>query len=710
MGEETYAEVSLDSAQEGEAGRYGVHPALLDAALHPAFLVTEADSVRLPFAFNGVAPNGSEGPSSLRVRLSQEDGRLSLQAADPEGNTVIQVASLATRELDPAQLGSVPQAEALFGIEWSELELPKPQPGEDSEETRVHRLLPEPGLDPARAAHQICAEALELLQAEIAGEGSSRLAFLTAGAVALDTSESPDPALASMWGLVRSAQSEHPGRFLLIDSDGSEASEEALAAALAQTEEPQLALREGVARVPRLVGVGEGDSDEPAAKLDSAGTVLITGGLSGLGALTAKHLAGNGAKHLLLTSRRGPEAPGAAELIAELAELGCQATAVPCDAADRAAVDALVAGVPAEHPLTAVFHSAGLLDDGTVESLDPDRLATVFAPKVDAAWNLHEATCGCDLAAFVLYSSAGASFGAPGQGNYAAANCFVDALAQHRAAAGLAATAIAWGPWEGESELVTDADRERLSRSGLESIDAARGLDLLDRALALPRPFAVAAPLRKGPLRSAAEAGVLPPLFSGLVGSAGQRSRAGSGSFARRLASVPEAEREAAVLGLVREHIASVLGHDSPEAVDPTVPFKDLGFDSLGAVELRNRLAQASGARLEATLVFDYPTPAAAAGYLLERMAGVPAGPSPVQREFDRLEATLAGVAGAERDQATARLRLLNDRIEELLGDGAAAANGSDPEADVAGASDDELFELIDKELGADPALSGEGE
>ena len=271
LGEETYAEVSVDSAQEGEASRYGVHPALLDAALHPAFLVTEADSVRLPFAFNGVARNGvtrngSEGPSSLRIRLSQADGRLSLQAADTEGNAVLTIASLATRELDPAQIGSVPQAEALFNIEWSELELPKPQPGEDSEETRVQRLAPEPGLDPTRAAHQICAEALELLQAEIAGEGSSRLAFLTAGAVALDTSESPDPALASVWGLVRSAQSEHPGRFLLIDSDETEASEEALAAALAQTEEPQLALREGVARVPRLVGVGETEELVPPAE------------------------------------------------------------------------------------------------------------------------------------------------------------------------------------------------------------------------------------------------------------------------------------------------------------------------------------------------------------------------------------------------------------------------------------------------------------
>jgi acyl transferase domain-containing protein/NAD(P)-dependent dehydrogenase (short-subunit alcohol dehydrogenase family)/acyl carrier protein len=719
LGEEIYAEVSLAEEQSSEAGSYGVHPALLDAALHPAFLDAETDAVRLPFSFNGVALHAPEGPTALRVRLAPKGEKLSLQAADDEGNPVLGVESLATREVDPAQLGaSAPQADALFDIEWTELELP--EGGEEAEEVRVHRLAPDPGLDPAEAAHKICAEALGLLQKAIAGEDTSRLALLTQGAMALDTPESPDPALASVWGLVRSAQSEHPGRFVLVDTDGSEASEKALTSALAQTGEPQLALREGVARVPRLVRMeaqhsAPGAGGEPAAPgLDPEGTVLITGGLSGLGALTATHLAERGAKHLLLTSRRGPGAPGAAELIAELAELGCEAEAVACDVADSAAVETLVLGVSKDHPLTAIVHSAGALDDATIESLDAARLDAVLAPKADAAWSLHEATRGLDLAAFVLYSSAAATFGSPGQGNYAAANGFLDALAQRRGAEGLAATAIAWGPWEGTSELITDAERERLARSGLELISVGRGLELLDRTLALPMPFAVATPLRRGPLRSAAEAGVLPPLLSGLVGQANRRPRAGAGAFARHLASVPAAEREAAVLGLVCEQIATVLGHASPESVDPTVPFKDLGFDSLGAVELRNRLSQASGVRLEATLVFDYPTPAAVSGYLLERMAGTPVGPSPVQREFDRLELALAAVEGAERDQAAARLRLLNDRIEELLGGGdPAAANGGAAAADIARASDDELFELIDKQLGAEPAdlsLSGEGE
>jgi malonyl CoA-acyl carrier protein transacylase/NAD(P)-dependent dehydrogenase (short-subunit alcohol dehydrogenase family) len=650
LGEEIYGEVSLASEQEGEAARFGLHPALLDAALHAAFLEADpSQGVRLPFSFAGVSLHEGEGASALRVKVTGEGEKLRLEAADQEGNLAASISALSAREIDPAQIGSTQaqaQGDALFGIEWTEVELtmgdgaPEAN-GTPTEEapTRLHRLVPDLGLDPAEAAHQICAEALGLLQEEIAGENTSRLAFLSEGAVALDPSESPDPALASVWGLVRSAQSEHPGRFLLIDTDGTDASEQTLAAALAQVEEPQLALREGTARAPRLHRIP--DSEEQAPALDRDGTVLVTGGLSGLGALTAKHLVEQGAKHLLLTSRRGPNAPGATELIAELTALGCEAEAIACDVSDKAQVEELVAGVSKDHPLTAVIHSAGVLDDGTIESLDPARLDAVLAPKADAAWNLHEATRDRDLAAFVLYSSAAATFGSPGQGNYAAANSFLDSLAACRRAQGLPATAVAWGMWEQESELVAGADRERLGRMGMAPIAIEQGLEMFDWARRQTRPLVVVAPLRIPALRAAATAGMLPPLFSGLVQVRRRRSQSAA-SFARRLAAVPEAEREAFALAIVREHAAAVLGHASPDDVDPAANFKDLGFDSLGAVELRNRLVGATGARLEATLVFDRPTPEAIAAYLLEQVTPG-AGPAvdPAEAELRRLLAAI---------------------------------------------------------------------
>ena len=734
LGEETYAEVSLAEEQENEAARYGVHPALLDAALHGAFVDADASQgPRLPFSFSGVSFSGAAGPTTLRVRLTTEGEKLRLEAADAEGNAVVQIDSLSARELDPTELGAVgPQGEALFELQWAEVELP-----EDGEEVEfelhtdaaelLESLADRPAiatdgdspylyvyacaaaldLAPPAAAQVLCADALELIKAFLAdAEVDSRLVFLTKGAVAIAGHESAGLATAALGGLVRSAQSEHPGRFTLIDTDVSEASKAALAAALANESEPQLALREGVVTAPRLAPA-PAPPEAAGPRLDPDGTVLVTGGLSGLGALAARHLAAtHGATHLLLAGRRGLKTPGAAALVAELAERGCAAEAVACDVSDRAALATLLAGISGEHPLTAIVHCAGALDDGAVEALTPQRLHKVLAPKADAAWHLHELTRGQELSAFVLYSSAAATFGSPGQGNYAAANAFLDALAQRRRAEGLPATAIAWGMWEQGSELVADSSRGRLARLGLEPIEAERGADLLDRVLDLDQAFAVAAPLRRSALRASAEAGLLSPLFADLVRSAARRSRAGAGAFIRRLAAAPEVKREELVLALVREQIASVLGHASPQSIEPTAAFQDLGFDSLGAVELRNRLSQASDTRLEATLVFDYPTPAAVAGYLLERLEGAVSGPAPVQREFDRLEALLEGLRGAERGRALARLRLLNDRGFELLGDGGAdpEANGSGEEADVAAASDDELFELLDRELGTEPA------
>ena len=347
--------------------------------------------------------------------------------------------------------------------------------------------------------------------------------------------------------------------------------------------------------------------------LDPQGTVLITGGTSGLGALVARHLAArHNARRLLLVSRSGPDAPGASELVVELAERGCEAEVVACDVADRGALEVLLSAIPPERPLTAVVHSAGVLDDGVIESLTDERVERVMRPKVDAALHLHELTQGLELSEFVLFSSAAGLFSGAGQGNYAAANAFLDALAQRRAACGLAGQSLAWGLWEQESAMTSglgESGRARIERLGVAALSAEQGLELFDSARSAGEALLVAARLDRSALRSQARLGVLPALLGGLVQASarGERAAGAGGSLARRLAGVPESEWDALILEVVRTQVAGVLGHDSPTRVDPERAFKDLGFDSLSAVELRNRLMRATGLRLPATLAFDHP-------------------------------------------------------------------------------------------------------
>ncbi|MEU9291943.1 SDR family NAD(P)-dependent oxidoreductase, partial [Streptomyces sp. NPDC048275] len=968
-GDALFCEVSLPADAGGGGGRrFGVHPALLDAALHPLTLAAldqeESGPISLPFSWTGVALHAT-GAKTVRVRITPNGpDTVSLAVTDPAGAPVVSVGSLVLRAVAADQLQSRPAArDSMFRLAWTSLSLPADavapsvvRTGDlaatlaDPAEPADVVLVPLAAGDGSGAerAHAVAAQVLQLLQRWTADTrfAGSRLVFVTEGAVEARPGDPVgDPWAATVWGLIRAAQSESPNRFGLLDHDGTAASDDAVAAALA-TGEPQLALRDGAAYVPRLhrengqgtltvpagdtpwllditekgtlehlalvphpqaggplapteirielraaglnfrdvlIGLGmypteaqigsEGagivldvgsavtglrpgdkvmglltagtgpqvvtdyrgvtriptgwsfaqaaaapivfltayyalvdlagirpgerllvhsaaggvgsaalqlapylgaevfgtaspgkwaavraagldeahlansrtldfekkflevtqgagvdvvldslarefvdaslrllprggrflemgktdvrDADEVCARhpgvvyqafdmldagldriqemlcelyalfeagtlrplpmtawdirrapeafrhlsqarhigkivltlpprLDPEGTVLITGGTGGLGALLARHLiTGRGLRNLLLVSRRGEQAEGAAELAAELESLGGRARIAACDVTDRDALAALLEGVT---DLTAVVHTAGLLDDGVLDTYTTGRLAGVLRPKVDGAQALHELTADRDLAAFVLFSSIAGAVGNPGQGAYAAGNAFLDSLAQHRAARGLPATSLAWGLWAptgGMAGTLDAAELNRVSRrGGLIPLSSEQGLALFDAALESAWPALVPA---KVDLAGLDGAGPLPAVLRDLarrpVRQAAQATTNAS-SLTQRLAGLPEADRASLLLNLVRADAAMVLGHATPDAIGADQAFQQLGFDSLTAVEFRNRLGAATGLRLPATLIFDYPAPAALAAFLGEQLLG----------------------------------------------------------------------------------------
>ncbi len=373
--------------------------------------------------------------------------------------------------------------------------------------------------------------------------------------------------------------------------------------------------------------VGKNVLTLPAKGIDPQGTVLITGGTGGLGALLARHLViRHGARRLLLVSRRGPAAEGVAELRDELEALGAQVGVEACDVSEREALQGLLAAISDEHPLCAVVHAAGVIADGVIGSLSEPSLREALAPKVDAAWHLHELTEHLDLQAFVLFSSAAGVLGQAGQGNYAAANTFLDALAAHRRAQGLAGISLAWGLWEQTGAMTAglgEADIARMGRMGMRALTAERGLELFDAALWDPDALMVPLPLDRAALQKQARERRLPAIFEDLVRVPRRAPSETGDSLAARLQVVPADERESAVLNVVRAEVAAALGHDTPAALAGRRPLKELGFDSLMAIELRNRLSALSGLRLASTLVFDHPTPEALAAHLTRELATV---------------------------------------------------------------------------------------
>ena len=469
---------------------------------------------------------------------------------------------------------------------------------------------------------------LGMLQAWLAEERlvGCPLVLMSRGAVAIEDHEASDPVAAAVWGFIRSAQSEHPGRFLLLDVAPDLDLAQTPWSALLGCEEPQLVLRGEDLHAPRLARFSPDSEDGPPAP-GSAGTVLITGGTGALGSLVARHLAReHGVERLLLLSRRGVAAEGAGELVEELAELGCLASVLACDIADRDALSAAIDSIPAESPLTAVFHTAGVIEDGTIAALDEGQIERVMRPKLDAVIHLHELTEGSGLSDFVLFSSLSGVMGSPGQANYAAANSFMDAFAQLRRAKGLCATSLAWGLWSertGMAEVVDRSEGARVKRLGLTELPNDEALRLMDVARRSGEPLLVPVRLDMVALRAQAHSGLLSAQLRDLVRAPSATGRKpGASALARRLAGKPRAEWDELALRIVRTHVAAVLGHESFDAIDPDRAFKDLGFDSLAAVELRNVLEQETGLRLSATLVFDHPTPAELAAMLCSHLDG----------------------------------------------------------------------------------------
>ncbi|WP_370088372.1 type I polyketide synthase, partial [Streptacidiphilus sp. MAP12-16] len=676
-GDEVFADVALPAEVQADADRFGMHPALLDATLHALAAGTSDDAVRggLPFAWNGVTLHAT-GASALRLRISPlARGEVALDLADADGQPVMSVRSLALRAVSAEQLKAARSGhtDSLFRVEWTSLPVSAASAGRWAvlgadawgvagsgaevfadlaalgaaveagtalpDEVFVAFQLSEGAEIDADAVRSALHGALGVVQEWLADErfAPARLVVVTRGAVAAGAAGVADLAHAPVWGLLRSAQLENPDRLVLVDLDAQGVSGEVLAGALAAGE-PELAVRGGAVLVPRLARVAAAAAGAQEPVFGGRGTVLVTGASGMLGGLIARHLVvEHGVRSLLLVSRRGGSAPGALELRDELAGLGAEVLWAACDVADREALAAVLASVPAEHPLTGVVHTAGVLDDGVVSSLTPERIDAVLRPKVDAALNLHELTADLDLSAFVLFSSNAGTLGGLGQGNYAAANVFLDALAEQRRAQGLPATALAWGLWAdgGMGGTLDAADVQRLARAGMTGLSTAEGVALFDAACATGDAVLVPMAVDLTALRAQAASGTLPTQLRGLVRMPSRRAAragaAGGSELMRRLAGLSEAELDREILELLRVRVAAVLGHASPEVIEAGRAFNELGFDSLTSVELRNELNAVTGLRLPPTLIFDYPTPIALAEFLRSEIAGADHGvPDPV--------------------------------------------------------------------------------
>ncbi|WP_156688864.1 type I polyketide synthase [Mycobacterium sp. Marseille-P9652] len=1021
-GDELFAEVAVPDDHGGPAAGFGMHPVLLDAALHAFGVAGGPADTLLPFAWQQVSLHAA-GASRARVRIAPAgEGALTLELAGPSGLPILTVGSLTMRPLSPE-----PLSEGLLEMVWSPIALPDNGLDDGVVVWDAHTS----GSDVVRSAHAAVTEALETLQSWLGGEGAGILVVQTRGAVAVAGEAVTDPAGAAVWGLVRSAQAEHPGRVVLVDTDGS-----VEVGSLTCCGEPQLAVRGGAVYAARLkpaatkpvlslpaggwrldagnagtledlvvtpcppAGLGAGqvrvavsavgvnfrdvlvalgmypggghlgaegagvvvevgpgvdglkvgdpvmgllgvvgseaivderlvvavpagwslaravgvpvvfltalyglsglagvragervlvhaatggvgmaavqllrhwgaevfatasrgkwdtlramgfdddhiaDSRTPefehkflavtggagvdvvlnslAGELTDAslrllprggrfiemgktdprdpdlvarqhpgvryrafdlievdpdgiagmlgelvglfttgaleplpykafdvrcasaayryvssarhvgknvltipdgpgellsgcggglagGSVVIIGGTGMAGSALARHLVDRyGVAHVVLVSRAGGAGGGAADLVRVLEEAGASVSVRACDVGDRAAVAAMLDRIPVEYPLRAVIHAAGILDDGLIASLTPARVDAVLRAKVDGAWNLHELTQDRDLAAFVVFSSMAGVMGTPGQGNYAAANAFLDGLVAYRRAHGLPGLSLAWGLWEQASAMTAhlgDRDKARMSRLGLAPLSTEQALQAFDAAMLVDHPVLVAARLDRAALSEHADE--LPPLLRDMAARRARRVIAAADAPATttgltaRLKEMTADARQRTLVDLVCGSAAAVLGVPNASDIGADRSFQELGFDSLTAVELRNRLKTATGLTLSPTLIFDHPTPAALATHLDTELADTVDGPGPMAR-FDAITRDLQALL-TQADWDAQDTAMLSARLQNLLAAVAPAensANSDDIDDDLRGASESELFAILDEELG----------
>ncbi|WP_208635864.1 type I polyketide synthase [Amycolatopsis thailandensis] len=704
-GDEVFAEVALPPEAAPDVARFGLHPALLDAAVRAGRLLGAGHGTGDPAEWAGVSVHAT-GASALRVRVTATaSDRFRVVLADSSGELVARVDDVGFRSPSGARPEPT-STPSLFRLDWTpgageppgrkRLAVLAEEPVPGLTGVPVHPVLPavfasaEPEIvvapvpraeftgDVPASVQSVTEWTLAVLQAWLTEPRarSGRLVFLTRGAVTTRPDEpARDPAQAAVWGLVHSAQTEHPGRFVLADVDGAVPS---LAEVLG-TDEPAFALRESVLLVPRLVPARSAGAGPRLAD----GAVVVTGASGRLAGLLARHLVrAHGVRRLVLLSRRGPASRTTASLVSELAEYGAECVVRACDVADRPAVAEALAGLPAGWRIRGVLHTAGLLDDGVITALNADRLARVRAPKVDGAWNLHLLTRDLELDYFVLFSSVAGVLGTGGQGNYAAANTFLDALAEHRRAAGLAAQSLAWGFWAEANGMSSGLVEHRdLARLGV-PMSNREGLALFDAAVRIPEAALLVSPLGADPSRSRPG----PHLLRSATAEPKRRVADGPARPAglhHRLHNLPPEERIPALQRVVTREAAAVLAYPDPDRLPVTKPFKDLGFDSLTAIDLRNRLTAVTALELPATLVFDHPTPAAVAEQLLVLLAE-PA----VQTDLARAEAVLSAIVanGESRPRALRLVRNLLDRW-----------TAADDDVDLDTATDDQLFRLVDE-------------
>ncbi|MFE9610887.1 type I polyketide synthase [Streptomyces sp. NPDC006012] len=620
-GDDVFVEVGRPEAQRPDDG-FVLHPALFDAVLHGMSVSGGQQAAALPFTWQGVELY-SGGASRLRARIAPAGpNTVSLAMADGTGAPVAEVDSLTVRPLPKGGPGRTD--DSVYALDWVPAAVTAESTGRTVEswpvaagrpDVVVARCPDSADTDPV-AAVEWC---LAVLQPWLSDQrwGESRLVVSVRGAAS-----GQNLAAAAVSGLVRSAQAENPGRIVLVDFEpepadgpGEEPSAEKLAS-LAYGDEPHLLVRGSRVLVPRIVPAGLATDAGPVLS-GSEGVVVVTGATGVLGSALARHLVvAHGVRDLLLLSRRGPVAAGAGELVEELRGLGARVVVRACDVADRESLRSVLEGVR----VAGVVHAAGVLRDGVVESLGVEQLREVLAPKVAGAWNLHELTRDQDVSMFVLFSSVAGTLGPAGQGAYAAGNAFLDGLARARVRAGLPGLSLGWGLWEEASGMtggMSEVDRARVSRAGVRALSTEDGLRLFDRTLAAGDGVLLPVPLRADALGDD-----VPAILKALVPRRARRRRAVETGpqldVAARLTTMSAHEREQLLSDAIREQIAILLGHTSAEQVGPDRTFKELGFDSLSGVELRNRIAALTGKRLPATIVFDHNGPRALAKYLSE--------------------------------------------------------------------------------------------